>query len=439
MLPAMPWNIFKTRQSSTGSASPVFQNTVVEDRTRSQFDLLHAQQAGQPEPGDLPAAMGVIGRYQLRTVLGEGGLGTVYGAWDPLLSRRVAVKTLQLRWHQQPGALGAPDELILNEARAAARLSHPHIVTVYDAGSSDQGVYVAMEPLQGLDLRQMLRQGWRPTPMEAAGLVRRVAEALAYAHGKGVIHCDIKPANIFMVDKRQPKVLDFGIARVARRDGSTTVTPSAGSPHYLSPEQLRHTKVDRRCDVYSLGVVLYELLTGRPPYTGQSMEEISHAVLNSTQPQARMVDPDVPAGLSAIAARAMARSPEARYPSARHLAAALREWRSSDEAQGLSNPESKGRRMLPLLSLVLVAGLAAGAAWWWFNKGPGLHGLLGGVPVITPAVPASAPASATAAALPASAPAEAASDAASAAGMVAGVAASEPASASAATVGASAP
>jgi eukaryotic-like serine/threonine-protein kinase len=327
----MPWNPFKTRQSSTGSASSEFQRTVIEDRARSQFDALHARAAQEDSVIDAP--YGIVGRYQLRTVLGEGGLGTVYGAWDPLLSRRVAVKMLKLQWQADASALGSPDEVILNEARAAARLSHPHIVTVFDAGRSEQGIYIAMEPLQGMDLRQLLRQGWKPTPHESASLVRRVAEALAYAHGKGVIHCDIKPANIFMVDRRVPKVLDFGIARLARGDGTSVQAASIGSPHYLSPEQLRQAPIDRRCDVYALGVVLFELLTGRQPYTGQSVEEITEAVLMAPTPVASQWAPETPEGLSAIAAQAMARHPDNRFPSARHLSNALREWKYSDDTQ----------------------------------------------------------------------------------------------------------
>src|SRR5262249_47810502 len=138
---------------------------------------------GSPEPPEraevgattLPVkrqVIGHVGRYALKAVLGEGGLGTVYAAWDPLLSRAVAVKTLRL--HADTQGIGSLDDLILNEARAAARLSHPHIVTVFDAGPSDQGIYIAMEPLRGRDLRHMLHEGWRPSPAEAAQVVRRV-------------------------------------------------------------------------------------------------------------------------------------------------------------------------------------------------------------------------------------------------------------------------
>ncbi|HJV70800.1 serine/threonine-protein kinase [Ideonella sp.] len=347
-----------------------FRRGAVDDATDSAFEATVAEDlVAAAAPPDAPASaelgattlpvkrpvIGHVGRYALKAVLGEGGLGTVYAAWDPLLSRAVAVKTLRL--HPDTQALGALDDLILNEARAAARLSHPHIVTVFDAGPSDQGIYIAMEPLRGRDLRHMLHEGWRPSPVEAAQVVRRVADALAYAHGKGVVHCDIKPANIFMVGRRSPKVLDFGIARVAHREAPSVEGPMAGSPYYLAPEQLRGESVDRRCDVYSLGVVLFELLTGQRPYTGQTLEEINQAVLNAPIPLARQVNPKVPAALSAIAARAMSRDPADRFPSARHLSMELRHWLDQPEARALAeSPESVRRRRLTLL------GFGAGAA-----------------------------------------------------------------------------
>lgn len=360
MLAAMRWNPFR-RGAVDDATDSAFEATVAEDlvaATAAPDAPSNAEIAATTLPVKRPV-IGHVGRYALKAVLGEGGLGTVYAAWDPLLSRAVAVKTLRL--HADTQALGDLDDLILNEARAAARLSHPHIVTVFDAGPSDQGIYIAMEPLRGRDLRHMLHEGWRPSPVEAAQLVRRVADALAYAHGKGVVHCDIKPANIFMVGRRSPKVLDFGIARVAHREAPSVEGPMAGSPYYLAPEQLRGESIDRRCDVYSLGVVLFELLTGQRPYTGQTLEEIHRAVLNAPVPLARQLNPKVPAALSAIAARAMARSPADRFPSARHLSMELRHWLDQPEARALAEgPEGVRRRRLTLLGLgVGVAALVA--------------------------------------------------------------------------------
>jgi eukaryotic-like serine/threonine-protein kinase len=278
-----------------------------------------------------------IGRYALKGLLGEGGLGQVHEAWDPLLSRPVAVKTLQFDVANPSRVL--LKSLFLNEARAAAGLSHPHIVTVHDAGLSAHGVYIAMERLRGADLRQRLAQGWQPTPAQAALLVRRVADALAYAHARGVVHCDIKPANIFLDRHDRPKVLDFGIARIARRStrdvtqSGVSVTPAdlfedlvAGSPHYLAPEQLQGGEVDSRTDIHGLGVVFYELLTLRKAFNGDSVDQITTAVLTNHPPRANELRPGVPRKLATIAAKAMARNPADRYASASEMATELRRW-----------------------------------------------------------------------------------------------------------------
>ncbi len=231
-----------------------------------------------PDAQDEPT-LSHIGRYALKRPLGVGGLGTVYEAWDPMLSRTVAVKTLQFAAESPLRA--SLDGLFLNEARAIAGLNHPHIVTVHDAGLSPQGVYIAMERLHGRDLRQALAHGWRPSPAAAAQLTRRVADALAYAHARGVIHCDIKPGNIFLSNKGKPTVLDFGIARVAHGAAVPALDGVvAGSPHYLAPEQLTGIAFDERADIYALGVVLYEMLTGRKAFGGDSLEQITSAVLH---------------------------------------------------------------------------------------------------------------------------------------------------------------
>ena len=307
-----------------------------------------------PSEEQMPT-IGHIGRYALKYRIGEGGLGTVYAAHDPLLSRLIAIKTLNLELSAEERE--SFNALFLNEARAAAGLSHPHIVTVFDAGTSDNSAYIAMELLKGRDLRQLREDGWRPTPDQAALIVRRVADALAYAHSKGVVHRDVKPANIFMVGRTQPRVLDFGIARVAHRHEGGGGDIAAGSPYYMAPEQARHHTVDRRADVFSLGVVLYELLTDQKPFRGTTLAEISAAVTDHEPPLASEVDTRVPRGLAEIAARAMVKDPEQRFRSARTFSRELRHW--LDENSGAGETEEPVRALRR--SWQIWAGAAATA------------------------------------------------------------------------------
>jgi hypothetical protein len=316
--------------------------------------------------------IGHIGRYALKYQLGEGGLGTVYAAHDPLLSRLIAVKTLNV---EVPEAERESfNALFINEARAAGGLSHPHIVTVFDAGISDKRAYIAMEMLKGRDLRQLRQEGWRATPAQAALIVRRVADALAFAHSKGVIHRDIKPANIFMVGRTQPRVLDFGIARIAHQKDDKDPHSGAGSPYYMAPEQVRREPTDRRADVFSLGVVLYELLTDQKPFRGESLKQIRDAVLLHDPPLASKVDANVPKALALIAARAIAKDPDHRFRSARSFARELRQWLDTNPigADGESLPAAAATRSnrLPLvwagavLTGLAVACVATTVVWW---------------------------------------------------------------------------
>jgi eukaryotic-like serine/threonine-protein kinase len=277
------------------------------------------------------ALMTHVGRYVLKAPIGDGGLGTVFDGWDPLLSRQVAIKTLQFGLKMSSRI--ALDRLLLNEARAAAQLSHRHIVAVYDAGLSAHGVYLAMERLKGRDLRQALADGWRPSVVEALRLARRVADALSYAHTRGVIHGDIKPGNIFLTRSGRPKVLDFGIARAA----NVKLIPdlnglSLGSPHYMAPEQLLDGRLDQRTDIYSLGVVLYELLAGRKAFPAQSLEALREAVIQGRCEHLSILRPELPAALAELVMQCMAVDPQRRPVHAQALSAALRRLMDSNGA-----------------------------------------------------------------------------------------------------------
>jgi hypothetical protein len=362
-----------------------------------QPDADDVQPTDEAPPLALLPTIGHVGRYALKQQLGVGGLGTVHAALDPLLGRAIAVKTLHLDPQATQGQ--SLEALLLHEARAAAALSHPHIVTVYDAGLAPEGVYIAMERLQGRDLRHLLADGWRPTPQDAALIVRRVADALAYAHSRGVIHCDIKPANIFMTGRAQPKVLDFGIARVAHADislrqagdagAATRPVLGGGSPYYMAPEQLRGEPVDVRCDVYALGTVLYELLTGRRPFEGQTLDDIRAAVLTAPLVAPHQWVPGLPSALSAVVECAMARDPEHRYRSARALSRALRQATADTPAL----PTRRTGRGNHIVSLGAAAALAVAALLWWPQApSPAAPQASAAAPVSTPpATPVEAP------------------------------------------------
>ncbi len=339
-----------------------------------------AASAGRDRPDLLPS-IGHIGRYALKYKIGEGGLGTVYAAHDPLLSRLIAIKTLHVG--MSPDDRNQFNAIFLNEAKAAGSLNHPHIVTMYDVGTSEQGTYIAMELLRGKDLRHLLAMGWKPTPAQSALIVRRVADALSYAHHKGVIHRDIKPANILMVGRTQPRVLDFGIARMrqaeslAQRDDPQSRFQElvGGSPFYMAPEQVQHKAVDRRVDVYALGVVLYELLTFQRAFHGDSLQEIADSVLNKRVPLAHEVNPSVPKVLSEIAAQAMHRDPDQRTWSARRLSAQLRDWLESvEKLHGDPLPPRSVKTpslTRPGLWMLAVAGwsvVVVGVGWWMWRS-----------------------------------------------------------------------
>jgi eukaryotic-like serine/threonine-protein kinase len=367
--------------SSTPSTPPdddAFAATVVEDMfDGDESDSLPGSATLDERKLQVMPTIGHVGRYALKHQLGVGGLGAVYAALDPLLSRPIAVKMLRVS-ELAPAQREPLEQRLLAEARAAAGLNHPNIVTVFDAGLAEEGVYIAMERLQGRDLRQLLADGWRPDAVQAARIAKRLADALAYAHGNGVVHCDIKPANIFMTGRTQPKVLDFGIARVtaARFDAapsavdisaenSTVPPPELGSPYYVSPEHLRAEPLDARADVYGVGVVLYELLTGKRAFQGDTLEAIRHAVLEAPLAPAHVANPQVDAALAGIAARAMARAPGDRYRSARQLSRALRNW-ISEETNGLGHTHKPRALMGWVWGAGATLALALGVAAWLF-------------------------------------------------------------------------
>jgi serine/threonine protein kinase len=265
-----------------------------------------------------------LGRYRIERELGRGAMGAVYLGRDPKIGRQVAIKTLALSREFAGDELVEVRERFFREAETAGRLQHRDIVTIFDAGEEQELAYIAMEYLKGDDL-QAFTQPAKLLPVSTVlNVAARIAEALAHAHSQGVVHRDIKPANV-MIDLASDivKVTDFGIARVA--DSARTRTGLVlGTPSYMSPEQLAGRRVDGRSDLYSLGVMLFQLLTGRLPHQSDSMATLMHQIANEVAPDVRSLRPDLPEGLARAVALALEKRPEARYASGQLLAADLR-------------------------------------------------------------------------------------------------------------------
>jgi hypothetical protein len=261
----------------------------------------------------------IADRYQVHEPLGRGGMGRVYRAHDTLLNRGVAVKLIY-------GDAVSDAELqraCATEARAAARLNHPGIVRILDSGVDDGQCYVVMELAAGLSLADILAQRGPLPVAEALPIARQAADALQAAHDAGVIHCDVKPANLMVSEDGRVQLVDFGIARVATATTGLLDATLQGSARYVAPEQVEGGKLDGRTDVYALGVVLYEMLTGQAPFDGGSLASILARRLVVDPPPLHQYRPDVPPGLEMIVLRALARVPADRYASAGEFREAL--------------------------------------------------------------------------------------------------------------------
>jgi serine/threonine-protein kinase len=266
----------------------------------------------------------MLGRYQVEKELGKGAMGVVYLGKDPKIGRVVAIKTMALSQEFAGEELVDARERFFREAETAGRLQHQNIVTIFDAGEEHDLAYIAMEFLKGRDLADHCKgDNLLPTPL-VLSIVARVAEALAYAHKQHVVHRDIKPANImYERDSDTVKVTDFGIARIT--DSSKTKTGLVlGTPSFMSPEQLAGKKVDGRSDLYSLGVMLFQLLAGVLPFRGDSMAELMFKIANDEAPDIRIIRPDLPGNLADVVALALSKRPETRYQDGDQFAADLR-------------------------------------------------------------------------------------------------------------------
>jgi serine/threonine protein kinase len=283
------------------------------------------------------------GRYELLEELGRGAMGVVYRAHDPVIGRTVAVKTLRVSEH----ASGLPaDELLRRfhiEARAAGLLSHPNIVAVYDAGKEDEFFYITMELVQGKSLQSLFGERHAFPLARVLRVMQQACAALEFAHQNNVIHRDIKPANLILTPEDTLKISDFGTAKILQFQSAQT-GQIVGTPSYMSPEQIKGRPVDGRSDIFSLGGVLYELLTGQKPFPGDSITAVIYKIVSEDPAPPRDLDASIHPGLSAIVLRALAKSPDARFQSCVQFFDALHNYRDYQPSNiPPPVPESSGR------------------------------------------------------------------------------------------------
>ena len=275
-----------------------------------------------------------IGKYEIIERLGRGGMGTIFKAHDPVLDRFVAVKVISTD-------VEITDELrarFFREAKACARLSHPNIVTVYAMGDDDGQLFIVMELLEGEELKHLIAQRKVLALQDKLSIMVQVCDGLHYAHQNGIVHRDIKPGNIFLLPGGQVKILDFGIAQMANAEGGLTRAGLImGSVRYMSPEQVRG-RVDHRSDIFSLGAVLYEFLSMRPPFTGKDPVRLLEQLRTEEPPALDQLDPTIPSELAAVVARAMRKDPAERFADLEQMRSQLEEVQRglTEEARRLS-------------------------------------------------------------------------------------------------------
>ncbi len=301
------------------------------------------------EEGETDLSGQQVGPYRLLREIGGGGMGTVYEAEDTRLGRRVAVKILPPEYSRDRRA----KERFLREARAASAVDHPNLCTVHDVGESEGRLYIVLALYEGGTLRKRIRRG--PLPLaEAREIAIQVARGLACAHEAGITHRDIKPANVMLTRRGEVKILDFGIARLEGEEVSLTRTGASwGTPAYMSPEQARGEAVDCRTDVWSLGVLLYEMVAGRRPFGGESMEAVVSSILTQEPKPLEKVRPDVPPELARVVDRALAKDPAERYASAAQLLSDL------ESGTAPTSPAFRRGRRIKTLQMSLLAGVLA--------------------------------------------------------------------------------
>jgi serine/threonine protein kinase len=268
-----------------------------------------------------------LGRYEIVRELGKGAMGIVYLAKDPLIGRLVALKTIRIAAHADDDEAQEFQQRFIREAQAAGILNHPAIVTVHDIGRDDESgtSFIAMEFVEGQNLKEVLSQGRALSFDQIGDIISQVADALDFAHAKGIVHRDVKPANIILLEGNRAKITDFGIAKIASGGANLTSTGQfLGTPNYMAPEQIKGAPVDGRTDIFALGICLYECLTRRKPFGGDSLTSISYKIVHEPFPPLAEVNPQIPEAYEELVANCLAKDPTKRYQRARDLGNALR-------------------------------------------------------------------------------------------------------------------
>ncbi len=333
-----------------------------------------------------------IGKYKILGTLGRGGMGIVYKGLDPDIEREVAIKTIRFEAFTESAEKEEMLARVVREAKAAGRLNHPNIITVYDVIRHKDLTFIVMQYVDGQSLQARIESGVRPSPQEVVDLLGPVADALDFAHKNGIIHRDVKPANVLIDKQGRPFLADFGVAHM---EASTMTGPgkTIGTISYMSPEQVMGTAVDHRADLFALGVILYELLTGQKPFAGDNLSTIVYKIVNEEPPRVTEINHDLPRGYEEVIKKALAKNPDERYQSGREMVSDLKASRTFAEATRAyesepSKPEAAARGKKWPLALAGGMGVFAVLAFLGYKILPQKEAAPGAV---SPGIKASAP------------------------------------------------
>jgi serine/threonine protein kinase len=318
-----------------------------------------------------------IGKYKILGTLGKGGMGIVYKGLDPDIEREVAIKTIRFDTLSEGVEREELLTRVIREAKAAGRLNHPNIITIYDVIRDKDLTYIVMQYVDGSNLQAMIESGKTYSPREIIDILKPVAEALDFAHRGGIVHRDIKPANILIDNTGKPFLADFGVARI-ETSTLTQAGTTVGTLSYMSPEQVKGQTVDKRSDIFALGVILYELLAGKKPFGGDNMSTVVYRIVHEEPERLTDINKDLPPAYESVVRKALAKNPDDRYQSGRELIADLEDPGRIAEAtiaydfkeEGSSRPKKRKRAYALAGSLALVV-IAAATIFILLSGGPG--------------------------------------------------------------------